>query len=219
MGRRAPHLEAPAYAGNLEVRRQIVDALVSDVVSLGREEQHGTATWHYRVTLDGGRAASRLPEPVRLEMRAWNEGQVRRGLDLWLDARGRLRKLSIFYPDDEGRGFRVENEFWDFDVPGRIDLPPALGDRTAVGGEGVTSFTAGDVELDSDSPGFAPWVFGTDGPGDDADLLAHDRPSPGAESRRRFFRIRPAPGRHLEPGDHRVVGVASTTTAPRSRST
>ena len=207
VGRRGDRLAAPAYAGDLEVRRQIVDALVASVSPVGRDEQHGAATWHYRVAVDGDRAASLLPEPVRREMRGWEEGQGRRDLDLWLDARGRLRKLSIFYPDEQGLGFRVENEFWDFGGPGRIDLPADLGDPSAVGGEGVTSFTAPGVELDLDRPGFTMSVFSPDRPGDEVTLNVDDRPAPGAESRRRFFRMRPAAGRHLEPGDHRLVSV------------
>ncbi len=176
VGRRVDRLAAPSYAGDLEVRRQIVDALVADVVPVGREEQRGAATWHYRVTVDGERAASVLPEPVHREMRSWEEGKGRRDLDLWLDARGRLRKLAIFYPDEQGRGFRVENEFWDFGGPGGIDLPADLGDPSAVGGEGMTSFTAPGVKLDSDSPGFTVSVFSPDRTGDAVTLNVDDRP-------------------------------------------
>ena len=210
-GRRGDRLAAPSYARDAEVRNQIVDALVADVVPLGREDQRGSATWRYRVTVDPERATTRLPEPVRREMRAWEEGQRRRDLDVWLDARGRLRKLSIFYPDEEGRGFRVDNEFWDYGGPGRIDLPADLGDPSAAGGEGVTSFTAPGVELDSDSPGFTVAVFSPDRPGDVVTLDVDDRPPSAAEPRRRFFRIRPAAGRHLERGDHRVASVADVT--------
>jgi hypothetical protein len=207
VGLRGDRLAAPSYAVDPGVRRQIVDALLGEVVLHGREDQRGAPTWHYRVTVEPERAATRLPEPVRQEMRGWEEGQKRRQLDLWLDARGRLRKLSIFYPDKEGRGFRIDNEFWDFGGPGRIDLPADLGDPSAVGGEGVTSFTAPGVELDLDSPGFTMSVFTPDRPGDVVTLSVGDRPSYEAEARRRFFRITPAAGRHLEPGDYRVGTV------------
>ena len=208
VGVRGDGLRAPSYAGDLEVRRRIVDALVTDVVAVGTDDHHGDDVWHYRVTVDGARAAGRLPEPLLREMRGWEEGQRRRDLDLWLDGRGRLRRLSIFYADEKGRGPRVDNEFWDFGRPGRIDLPPDLGDPTAEGGEGVTSFTAPGIELDRDSPGFTVSVFSPDEAGDAVTLSIDDDPAPGVDGRRREFRIWPAAGRHLEPGEHRLLSRA-----------
>lgn len=82
-----------------------------------------------------------------------------------VDGRERLRKLSIFYPDEQGRGFRVENEFWDFGGPGRLDLPDDLDDPTAAGGEGTTAFTVEPgVDIGPGSPGVSIHVFG-DEPG------------------------------------------------------
>ena len=209
VGGRGEHLAAPSYAGDLEVRRQIVDALVGDLVALGREEQHGTRVWRYRVTVDGPPDAGRLPDAVLREMRSWEEGQKRRDVDVWLDGRGRLRKLSIFYDDEEGRGFRVENEFWDLGGPGRLDLPPDLDDPTAEGGEGVTSYSLEPgPELDATSPGLRMWVFDNDAPGEDVSLHIDDRPAPGAEFRRRTIRMTPAAGRNLEPGEYRLVDRA-----------
>ncbi len=206
VGRRGGSLAAPAYANDLGIRRRILDALVADVVPWEREEHRGSPVWHYRVSVDGERAASELPEPVHREMRRWEEGKGRRDLDVWLDGRERLRKLSVFYPDEQGRGFRVENEFWDFGGPGRIDLPTDLGDPTAVGGEGVTSYAASpDVKLDPESPGFTMSAFSPDRPDEDVTLHVDDQPDLGGDGRRRFFRIRPASGRPLEPGEHRLV--------------
>ena len=209
VGLREEALSAPAYAGDLDTRRLIVDALVADVVPAGREEQHGATVWHYRVRVDGGRAAARLPEPLTSEMRSWHEGQARQEVDLWLDGRGRLRKLSILYPDEEGLGVRVENEFWDFGGPVRLDLPDDLDDPTAAGGEGTTSFTVEPgVDLDEDSPGFNVQVFDDDEPGKAVEVTVRDRPVPGTDSRRRTLRITPAAGRHLEPGEYRLVDRA-----------
>ena len=211
VGGRGDQLAAPSYAGDRKVRSQIVDALVRDVVPVGQEEQHGAPVWRYRVTVDGPPAAGRLPEELLREMRAWSEGQARRELDVWLDGRGRLRKLSILYDEEgKGRGFRVENEFWDFGRPGRLDLPSDLDDPTAEGGEGVTSFRLDPgVELDAGSPGMYVWVFDNDKPGETVSLMINDRPAPGAESRRRTIRMNPAAGRNLEPGDYKLVDRAA----------
>ncbi len=215
VGQRGENLVAPPYAGDLETRRRIVDALIGDVVGGGRDDHHGSAVWHYRATVDPERVAGRLPEPLVTEMGRWQEGQRRRDVDVWLDGRGRLRKLSIFYGDEQGRGFRVENEFWDFGGPGRLELPSDLGDPTAVGGEGVTSFTLDPgVELDGDSPGLSMRVFERDEPGSDVSFHVDDQPAVGAERRRRELRITPAAGRHLEPGEHRLVDARGTLQPP-----
>ena len=218
VGRRGDQLAAPSYARDGKVRHQIVDALVTGVVPAGQEEQHGAAVWRYRVTVDGPPAPGRLPDELLREMRAWNEGQTSRGLDVWVDGRGRLRKLSILFGDEEGRGFRVENEFWDFGRPGRLDLPSDLGDPTTEGGEGVTSFRLEPgVELDAESPGMYVWVFDNDKPGEDVSVHINDRPAPGADSRRRTIRMNPAAGRHLEPGDYQLVDRAAFNRgAPRT---
>ena len=209
VGLREEALGAPSYAGDLEARRLIVDALVADVVPAGRDEQHGTAVWRYRVTIDEDRAAARLPRDLHSEMRSWHEGQARQEVDVWLDGRERLRKLAIFYPDEQGLGFRVENEFWDFGGPGRLDLPDDLDDPTAAGGEGTTSFTVEPgVDLDQDSPGFRIQVFDRDRPGEGVSVSVDDGPAPGAPDRRRSIRIIPAADRHLEPGEYRLFDRA-----------
>ena len=206
VGRRGGDFAGPAYRNDEELRRQIVDALAADVVLVGRDDQRATPAWHYRVTLDPGRAAGLLPEPVRSEMRSWSEGDDRRDVDVWLDGRGRLRRVSIFFADEEGWGPHVENEFWDFGEPGRIDLPSDLQDPTAVGGEGTTSFTASSgTDLDLESPGFSVSVFSPDQPGDTVTLGVEDSPNLGAADRRRTFRIRPPAGGPLERGDYRLV--------------
>jgi hypothetical protein len=216
VGRRGEGLVGPAYADDVEVRRQIVDALVSDVVPHGREQHRGTAVWRYRATVDGARAAGRLPEPVRKEMASWEEGNGRRDVDLWLDGRGRPRKISIFYDHLDGRGFRVENEFWDWGRPGRLDLPSDLGDATAAGGEGESSFTMRPgVELGVGSPSFGMSVFDTDKVGEPVTLDVDDRPSLGGRSRQHRIRLVPAAGRHLEPGEYRLVDLRGVARAER----
>ena len=206
VGRRGSELSGAAYRSDEELKRQIVDALAADVVLVGRDDQRGARAWHYRVTLDPERATSRLSEPVRAELRSWSEGDDRRDVDVWLDGRGRLRRISILFADESGLGPHVENEFWDFGGPGRIDLPPDLGDPTAVGGEGTTSFaTSSGTDLHPESPGFAISVFSPDRAGDTVTLSVNDSPDLGAPDRRRTFRIRPPAGRHLEPGRYRLV--------------
>ena len=209
VGMRDEGLAAPAYAGDADIRRWVADALVADVVPAGREEQYGATVWRYRVTVDANRAAARLPEALRREMKAFHEGEARQEVDLWLDGRERLRKLAIFYPDEERLGFRIENEFWDFGGPGRLDLPEDLDDPTAVGGEGTTSFTVEPgVDLDEHSPGFSMNVSDSDRPIPEVSVRVEDRPPPGGESRRRTVRMTPPAGRHLEPGEYRLVDRA-----------
>ena len=215
VGMRDEGLAAPAYAGDADTRRRIADALVADVVPAGKEEQHGATVWHYRVTIDANRAAARLPEALRREMKTFHDGEAPQEVDLWLDGRGRLRKLAIFYPDEERLGFRIENEFWDFGGPGHLDLPDDLDDPTAVGGEGTTSFTAEPrVELDDDSPGFSINVSNSDRPVPEVSVRVHDRPAPGAESRRRELHLTPA-NRRLEPGEYRLVDHAELVRGAR----
>ena len=165
VGRRNAEFGAPAYADDSEARTEIVDALVTGVRPLGSEEQHGSMVWRYVVSLDGGGAA-RLPEPLQTEVRAWGEDEVPGSLDIWLDSRGRMRKLSINYDWQDGAGFRVENEIWDYGRPGRLEFPSDLDDPTAEGGEGVTSFTLDPgADLDHTTPNLSLSVFKGDEPG------------------------------------------------------
>ena len=74
VGMRDDGLTAPAYAGDADTQRWVADALVADVVPAGKEEQHGATVWRYRVTVDANRAAARLPEALRREIKAFHEG-------------------------------------------------------------------------------------------------------------------------------------------------
>ena len=209
VGARGQLLAGPTYVADAGVRAQLVDALVAGVGPLGRELQHGVEVWGYRVTLDGDRARGLLPGALVAEMGSWGELPERREVDVWLDGRQRLRKLSIFTELKDGLGFRVDNEFWDFGGPGPVPIPGDLDDATARDGEGVTSFTVEPgVDLDEDTATFSMWIFDGDQPGDALTVTVADRPAAGAGDRRRVLRLRPASGRRLEPGEYRLVDRA-----------
>jgi len=197
---------APAYATDRDARTTIVDALVSEVRSVGVEDQHGSTVWHYRVNLDGDRAAGILPEELRSETVAWDEGQGHRELDLWLDGRGRMRKLSISFTGDGESGHRVENELWDYGGPGLVALPPDLGDPTSVGGEGVSSFTLEPgVDSGEEASSLRMSVF-AGGLGEAVALEVQSRPVPRANYRRREISMMPPTGGELQPGEYRLGG-------------
>lgn len=210
VGRLGEHLSGPVYAFDRTVRRQIVDALVTDVRLVGEESQHGSKVWHYAVTLDESRSA-RLPEDIRSEMKSYEEGRSRT-VDLWLDGKGRTRKLSILYDIAEGSGFRIDNEFWDYGGPGRLDLPDDLGDPTAMGGEGVSDFEISPgPEIVTGNAAFHLWVFDGDDPRFPVELIVHDRPALGDDSRRHTVSLLPAGGRPLRTGEYRAGDVRSVT--------
>lgn len=125
-------------------RRAIVDALLVEVVAGGTSRQHGAVTRRYRIALDRDRATRQLDPPLAEELSAWTF-VPEKTLDahLWIDADGRVRKLSwpfLTSPDAPG-ALRIEEEWWDFGGPGPVALPDDLGDPTATGGEGRTSLT------------------------------------------------------------------------------
>jgi hypothetical protein len=216
VGRRGEHPSGPAYADDLDARTRIVDALVTDVRLAGQEEHHESTAWHYRVSVDAARATTLLPEPLQPEMRQWVENDGPRELDVWLDGRGRIRRLSIFYDFHEGAGFRIENEFWDHGRPGRVDLPSDLGDPTAEGGEGISSFAVEPgVRIDEGSPSLDMWIFGGDEPGEVVELIVSGWPAP-PERRRLTLRLSPPAGRHLEPGEYRGANLRTSTPPPPS---
>ena len=94
VGRRNEFHARPPYDDEPATRAQIVDALVTGVRDLGDEEQHGSAVRHYMASIDGERAATLLPDPLRSQFIAWEGDLVRRDIGVWLDDRGRLRKVS-----------------------------------------------------------------------------------------------------------------------------
>ena len=208
VGRLGEGFGAPAYADDQDARRLIVEALVAEVRPLGREEQHGSTVWRYGVDLAGEGAADRVPEPIRSEMRAWGEDEGPDNLDLWLDGRGRLRRISLFSAFGDEGGFRVENEFWDWGGPGRLDLPSDLDDETAEGGDGESSVTLEPgLTLDESTPNLTLRVSDNDEPGTEVGLHVDGRREPAGEELQAEIRMMPAAGRHLAPGEYRFADL------------
>ncbi len=130
----------PVYAHDLAVRRQIIDAALTTVHLVGSERLHGVDTTHEVIHLDRTRALAVLPKAVADEVSAWDELPPALDLDVWIDAASRLRRTSIFAPIRDGAGFRDQVDWWDFGAAPSVAVPSDLGDATAAGGPGVTSF-------------------------------------------------------------------------------
>ncbi len=139
----------PVYTHQPALRRQIIDAAVTNVVPVGTARLRGADTRHYRVTLDGTVAQKTLPAPVAAELGAWDELPGTLNLDVWVDAEQRLRQVSRFSPLRDNDGFTTELEWWDFGRPPPIAPPADLNDPVATGGLGRTSF---DLHSSSKAP-------------------------------------------------------------------
>ena len=151
------------YADDLAVRRQIINAALTTVRFVGSERLHGVATSHDVIHLDGTKAIATLPKAVADELAAWDELAQSADLDVWIDASSRLRRTSIRILF--GATFRDQVDWWDFGAAPPIPLPSDLGDPTAAGGPGVTSFDltapAGNDHVQGGLPGQSVTVIDT----------------------------------------------------------
>lgn len=112
---------------------------VSEATDLGRERVRGAMTSHARAEFDLRDLMihqGKSRKEVEAEMRASEvDGPVPTQLDVWLDAQDRVRKLSMTLdlsasvpPEDRaeyaGIGFALTAEYYAFDEPVDIELPP-----------------------------------------------------------------------------------------------
>jgi hypothetical protein len=133
---------SPLRAPSQEDRRRIVDALMVSLANEGWTRVRGDLASHVEVTLDGDgldRAAQdgQVDSGLKEEAGPWTSLVSRRlELDVWVDGRGRQRRLDFLEPPPEPAGgsvprLRIIQEWWDFDGPGRLarpgDLPVAPG--------------------------------------------------------------------------------------------
>ena len=110
-------------------------AVTGSIESVGSEEVRGTRTSHYRATLDPAKIASLVPAAQRdtlgsLDAAAKEAGLSKLPLDVWIDADGRLRKLTIDVDakqpgSDQSVQASVAIELYDYGMPLALDLPPA----------------------------------------------------------------------------------------------
>jgi hypothetical protein len=130
--------------------REVLDALqavTSEIETVGSEDLRGLETTHYHAVVD----PVKLAQAKDLEGRSAPESLVERlseqgGLDeipvdVWLDASGLVRKLSLsFAATDPGTSqtgsAKVSFELWDYDEAVDIAVPPPsqVVDASAVGG-------------------------------------------------------------------------------------
>ena len=110
----------------------MLDAAGGEIETVGVEELRGTETTHYRATLDVEEYAQGLTPAEREELGPLAEqlqaGVVEVPVDIWLDAEGLVRKVSMEVAGTEqGQegSASVTFELWDYGEDVDIDLPPA----------------------------------------------------------------------------------------------
>jgi hypothetical protein len=130
--------------------REVLDALqavTSDIETVGTEELRGVETTHYHAAVDPLKLAKAsdlegesAPESL-LDRVTGANGLKEIPVDVWLDANGLVRKLSMaFSATDAGTsqttGATMSFELWDYGESVDIELPPAaqVADASAVGG-------------------------------------------------------------------------------------
>ncbi len=111
-------------------------AVTSDVETVGSEQLRGVETTHYRATIDPSRLGKLAPGKDRtatqalVDRLATQSGLGPVPVDVWLDASGLVRKLSMSVEAAEPSTSRSSDvtmsfELWDYGQPVAIELPPA----------------------------------------------------------------------------------------------
>jgi hypothetical protein len=99
----------------------------SDVKKAGSESVQGAKSTHYEVTVDLERAASHAKGSVRTSLeRVISQSRIKTlPLDVWVDGRGYIRRVS--YEEHSGRRepAQVTMELHDFGAPVSIKPPPS----------------------------------------------------------------------------------------------
>jgi hypothetical protein len=99
----------------------------SDVEKIGTEKIRGTRTTHYRVTIDVEQAVANAPEgeqeQVRSSIAALGSGTM--PADVWIDSKGRLRKMRLRVGGSATRGGSVGFEYFDLGARVNVEQPPA----------------------------------------------------------------------------------------------
>jgi hypothetical protein len=128
--------------------REVLDALrglSGEIETVGQEELRGVETTHYRAVLDPAelakRAAAENGKPSVLGELPLQDAVSEVPLDVWIDANGLVRKLSLDVsasdPSTAQSGsVSLAFELWDYGEPVAIEVPPAsqVADASAVRG-------------------------------------------------------------------------------------
>jgi hypothetical protein len=122
--------------------REVLDSLqavTSDIETVGTEDLRGVETTHYRAVVDPAKLA-RGSEPL-IDQLAAQSGLEEIPVDVWIDANGLVRRLSMDFSVTEPAtskegGVSMSFELWDYGEDVEIALPPAsqIVDASAVGG-------------------------------------------------------------------------------------
>lgn len=208
----------PSFLPDAQARRRIVENSVVSITPGGTERLRGANTRRYHVRLDEGRQGS-LDRVAKAQADAWGsliEGSLE--AEVWADADGRLRKLSVQVLPHEESGFQLESEWWAFGEAPEVQIPADLGDPTANGGPGVSSITVSGgpldgVELVEGDLGVTMDILQSDG---DTFPLTFDvyEVVPG----RRTRHLTVSSGRPLRVGDVLPARLSLRTSTPESTS-
>lgn len=101
------------------------------VEPVGKEEVRGRPATHYRATIDIARSSSKVPGDTRatIESSFGGLGIERMPVDVWLDDKGRLARLSLDVEIQRGTmgGGRMamELDLYEFGVAFELTIPPA----------------------------------------------------------------------------------------------
>lgn len=127
--------ELEQFAGNDP--RELLDVLRAAggaVETVGTEDLRGVETTHYRVTIDPADYAKLNPsgsgEPALAEQLTAQPGLAELPVDVWLDAEGLVRKLTLSVSatqagSSDAGSASMSFELWDYGEDVHIDVPPA----------------------------------------------------------------------------------------------
>jgi hypothetical protein len=110
-------------------------AVSGELVDEGPDLTRGEPTTRYRTTIDPRKIVGQLPQALQLPAGA---GEQSLSASLWIDAKGRLRRLEVSADPSASPGApdgraTVTLELFDFGVPVQVEAPPA-DEVTDVGG-------------------------------------------------------------------------------------
>jgi hypothetical protein len=99
----------------------------TNVRKVGTDSIQGVDTTHYKVTVDLERAAARSSGSKRRSLRQVIQvsGVKKLPVDVWIDAKGFLRKVAYAQPSRNGGAVRVAMELHDYGPPVTVKPPPA----------------------------------------------------------------------------------------------
>jgi hypothetical protein len=107
-----------------------LEAVSSNVTTVGTATIRGVATTHYHALLDLGKAIDTAKVPASLrstlqQMLGKLGGMSSIPVDVWVDGAGRMRRLSETTTLPSAGAFTTTMDLYDFGVPVNVQAPPA----------------------------------------------------------------------------------------------